>query len=559
MVHHLRNVRPADPAGHAERVSVGGERSPWSARAQAHVAAYELLERAQSEPDPAQVHRRLHEAERNGWHEVKVLLHYALMATDAMAGGGNSIVELTEMFAAAEAADDTALLALCLATRAERSAHSPHTLQEEEAALARAVALLDEEGGSAVDRPTAYVACALGYQARGLWELEEEMYVRACTELSARLPAPFDRAQDLTARVVLANRFDACAAWACALMELGARGDAREVARQVHSVDPAARSSMPWQWQADLIAVEYLLAAIASEPEPRPFGEVLAGLSESIWPGYRSCALLGLAIRKLDDGDLDGCAALGEQAIVGLDRHIHPTILTLAMKLAAVAESAPATVRHAQEVGRLRWQARLHQLSSARVRLEAERVMLENDRLTQHAYVDELTGLPNRRAYARQIKRLRHNPPGAGVAVMMIDVDHFKRVNDRFGHSVGDEVLRRLGELLARHSRPGDLVARLGGDEFVMILDLARPLEATARAEGLVRAVADQRWAELTPGLQVTVSTGLASGSSPQVDDLLTAADRCLYRAKSNGRGRMVAASHQDVATFAAAAPTGPG
>ena len=538
---------------------VGGGRAPSAARAEAHVAAYELLERAQSEPDPAQLRRRLDEAERNGWHEVRLLLNYALLATDALAGGVHAGSELTEMFAAAASADDTALLALCLATQAERSAHSPHTVQAEEAALARAVALLDEQGGSPVDRPTAYVACALGYQARGLWELEEEMYSRACAEIGARLPAPFDRAQELTARVVLANRFDARAAWACALTELGERSEAREVARQVHHIDPAARAAMPRQWQADLTAMEYLLAAIASEPEPMSFEAVLAGLSESIWPGYRSCAHLGQAIRKQDLGDAVGCARLAEQALGGLDRYMHPTIRTLAMQLASVAEEAPATLRHAQELGWLRWQARMHQLSSARVRLEAERVMLENERLTQHAYVDELTGLANRRAYARQVNRLRHNPPEAGIAVLMIDIDHFKRVNDRFGHSVGVEVLRRLGELLAGQARPGDLVARLGGDEFVMILDLVRPLDAAARGEGLVRSVAGHSWAELAPGLQVTVSAGLAGGPSPLVDDLLTAADRRLYRAKFSGRGRLVTACPDDLTALAAAASVGPG
>jgi diguanylate cyclase (GGDEF)-like protein len=94
--------------------------------------------------------------------------------------------------------------------------------------------------------------------------------------------------------------------------------------------------------------------------------------------------------------------------------------------------------------------------------------------------------------------------------------------------------------VLAEHSRAGDLVARLGGDEFVVILDLARQLDVTARGQGPVRDVADHRWSDLSPGLRVTISAGLARGACCDVDDLLTAADQNLYRAKSGGRGAAV-------------------
>jgi diguanylate cyclase (GGDEF)-like protein len=534
------------------------EVTPWPARASAHVAAWELVQLAQSSPEPAEVHRLLRTAKAHGWHEVVLVLNYALLAASQPVGEDIS-AQLAEMFVAAEAADDAALRALCLATRAERSAHSPNLVAAEEAALARAVALLDEEGGSPVDRPAAYIACALAYQARELWELEEEMYVRASHELSTRLPAPFDQAQELISRTVLTNRIEAHSAWACALMELGDRDGARQRAKQANDLDPAERERLPQQWRWDLWAVDYLLSAIASDPEPLPFRQVMACLDGSFWPGYRSCTMLGLAIRRLDAGDAAGCAELAEQALPALDRYIRPSIRALALQLATVAESAPATLRRAEELSRLRWQARVRQLSSARVRLDAERVMLENDRLAQRAYVDELTGLANRHAYARQVKRLRHGPAQDDVAVLMIDVDHFKRVNDQFGHTIGDEVLRRLGGLLAEHSRAGDLVARMGGDEFVVILDLTRQVDVTARGQGLVRDVADHPWNELAPELTVTVSAGLARGACCDVDDLLTAADQHLYQAKSCGRGRLVADSPSEPIGDGAGARSGTG
>jgi diguanylate cyclase (GGDEF)-like protein len=290
----------------------------------------------------------------------------------------------------------------------------------------------------------------------------------------------------------------------------------------------------------DMVAIRYLLTAIAQEPEPEPFEKVFESAENPIWPGYRGCILLGLAVRRLDAGDAAAAAELAELALPELDPHYLPTARTLALHLAAVADSTPAACRYAAELAQLRWRARLRSLASSRARLEAERVMLENERLVQRAYVDELTGLANRHAYARQIARIRCGRGDHAIAVLMIDVDRFKQVNDRHGHGVGDEVLRRIGGLLLEHSRAGDLVARLGGDEFIIVFDLVRPPDAFTRGEDLVRTVADHAWSDLAEGLAVTVSIGLACGSAQAIDDLLPDADRNLYRAKADGRGRLV-------------------
>ena len=160
--------------------------------------------------------------------------------------------------------------------------------------------------------------------------------------------------------------------------------------------------------------------------------------------------------------------------------------------------------------------------------------------------VDELTGLANRHVYTRQLKRLRSRRSRVLIAVLLLDIDHFKAVNDTFGHSVGDEVLRRCANECAQQSRTTDLVARLGGDEFVVVRDTLDPLDVRQRAERLVRQVGAHPWSHIHPDLRVTVSAGMAIGLSADIDELLQGADAALYRAKADGRARLVSESDAD-------------
>jgi diguanylate cyclase (GGDEF)-like protein len=126
----------------------------------------------------------------------------------------------------------------------------------------------------------------------------------------------------------------------------------------------------------------------------------------------------------------------------------------------------------------------------------------------------------------------------------MIDVDHFKGVNDTYGHDVGDVVLTRIAQVLAENVRPVDLAARLGGDEFVVILANTRPGVPEARAQAILDAVRGHPWDLVAPGLAVSISIGVHHGGHRELPGLLTDADRRLYDAKKDGRGR-VAAAHQ--------------
>lgn len=159
---------------------------------------------------------------------------------------------------------------------------------------------------------------------------------------------------------------------------------------------------------------------------------------------------------------------------------------------------------------------------------------------------DPLTGLFNRRyleeTLERELPRMIRKKTTLGV--MMIDVDHFKQLNDSFGHEAGDAVLRELGQIFRKHLRAEDIACRYGGEEFTLILPEA-PIEAVReRAEQLRQAVeaAEFHFQEQSFG-PVTISIGIASypqhGATGET--LLRAADRALYRAKEEGRNRVIA------------------
>jgi diguanylate cyclase (GGDEF)-like protein/PAS domain S-box-containing protein len=174
------------------------------------------------------------------------------------------------------------------------------------------------------------------------------------------------------------------------------------------------------------------------------------------------------------------------------------------------------------------------------VRVAAEQALQASRKeLETLARLDGLTGLANRRQFDEHLSSAlgRWRRHGSAVALMYMDIDHFKQVNDRFGHAAGDEVLRVFGERLHACVRGGDLVARLGGDEFVVLIeDLSSPATAEAIAKKLILAMGEGIAVE-DQVLYVTTSIGIAYSVSPAVGKLLTgAADAALYQAKNAGR-----------------------
>jgi diguanylate cyclase (GGDEF)-like protein len=167
-------------------------------------------------------------------------------------------------------------------------------------------------------------------------------------------------------------------------------------------------------------------------------------------------------------------------------------------------------------------------------------------RLAEQIGTDPLTGCLNRRALEtrlraewRQAKRR-----GATVAVLAIDLDHFKTVNDTRGHPFGDVVLQELAGIMKATARDTDAVARLGGDEFVIVLPDTGWQGALTFAERMRRKVDDFSFGAATGGMGLTISVGvaLARGTDPiSPEMLLQEADRSLYKAKTGGRNRIFA------------------
>jgi two-component system cell cycle response regulator len=183
--------------------------------------------------------------------------------------------------------------------------------------------------------------------------------------------------------------------------------------------------------------------------------------------------------------------------------------------------------------------------AALRVKRLQDELRIRNTELEAASRTDALTGLPNRRHLQEQLAAAgsaaeRH---GHSVAVLMVDVDHFKSVNDRLGHAGGDHVLRRIALTLATACRAEDVAGRWGGEEFLVVSPASTASGAAALAER-IRAAAESE-AISVDGMEhpaVTVSVGVAVGSA-DMEAIVRDADAALYEAKAAGRNRVVSAA----------------
>ena len=174
----------------------------------------------------------------------------------------------------------------------------------------------------------------------------------------------------------------------------------------------------------------------------------------------------------------------------------------------------------------------------------AARLKSERDALTQDASMDPLTGLPNRRSLTTELERehalARRGRPA--FSALLLDVDHFKRVNDERGHAAGDHVLVEIAARLRRRARTSDVVGRWGGEEFLIVAPDTDVTGATILGHGLRTAISEAPIALDSGPVRVTASVGVAAWERETVHELLSRADGALYEAKAAGRDKVVAA-----------------
>ena len=187
------------------------------------------------------------------------------------------------------------------------------------------------------------------------------------------------------------------------------------------------------------------------------------------------------------------------------------------------------------------------------VTLQNARMYAEMESMAKY---DALTGLANRRTFESKLEEAmaRHKRAGRSFGLVLTDIDHFKSVNDTYGHPVGDDVLRRVGEVFSDQMRQIDVPARYGGEEFALILEDTDLEGARQVAERLRIAIAEQEFDTEQGLLQCTISLGIAMGpwDSDEPHELVDLADQALYHSKENGRNRV--AVYREIASSGAAA-----
>ncbi len=181
--------------------------------------------------------------------------------------------------------------------------------------------------------------------------------------------------------------------------------------------------------------------------------------------------------------------------------------------------------------------------SNQQLMMQFERVNSLQEKLQQEAIHDSLTGLFNRRYLDEilPIELARSKRANSLMTILMLDIDHFKKINDTYGHQVGDAVLQSVGNSLKLGVRVGDIVCRYGGEEFILVFPGMQAEDGWARAEKLRMMIASQTISEKNQLIGVTISIGGSvypqDGNSN--DELISRADLALYRAKQNGRNRV--------------------
>jgi diguanylate cyclase (GGDEF)-like protein len=517
----------------------------------ARVRAYELIQDLQAtDPNAATELAALAEhAARRGWGDVARAGVLGRAVSAWYCQDGSALTAVATLIERSRLDGDQVMLALGLAMRSDPSVSGgdPATTTVRDEDLVKAMVLLEPADGAELERITGHTACGNALYHRGLFELCDEQYGAALVIGDSQPPGSLD----FVLAPIMFNRAEVQVAWASTLYQLG---DQVGVAQRWASWKALSASvtsfELPEAWRVELTALGLLLRSMAAEDTALAARRLLGELSYGDEDEPRSVGLLKLAAAVSDaHAAREGAGAAAEAAVRAIDPNLHGQLHDLALYIAAEIEAGGAEgagLRYARRQLSVHWSNRLASLGSMQSRVQAERLASERELLSRHARLDDLTGIGNRRALDRYVTELMRLEV-ATVAILLLDVDSFKEVNDRHGHLAGDAVLVGIARILERSIRPSDIAVRLGGDEFAVVLSNADLDAAIERACGLLAMIDDEHFEDASPDLAVALSVGVAVGAPSRMTELRGEADAALYRAKA-GRGRLVHRSRLAVA-----------
>ncbi|MGO9972311.1 MAG: diguanylate cyclase [Solirubrobacteraceae bacterium] len=484
------------------------------------------------------VRRILDEADRRGWPEVARAALFLDAVRSSVEGGRLDSRAVGTLLDRAVADDDLVMTALALGLGAQATTGSERRAPvASDLDLARAAVMLESPVPPSLELGFAHVVCAIAYGERNLWELELEHYHAAESAL------PDSEEAMLLLPAIRFDQTEAQVNWLMALRELGDEDELpRQSALAVRALHDADTPMLPDAWRRSLRIFALMIAAIApTVADPRWM--TYDPLADGRFEGFVHLARALLAPEQR--------AALerARKAVSCTDPGVHPHAYNLALRVQAELEESlagrdGAALAYGRHLARLRWQMRASSLASAQSMRQAESLRSEHSLLSQHAYLDDLTQLGNRRSLARHLDGLVAQAVHM-IAIVLVDIDSFKDVNDRHGHAIGDLALARVADVLRGAVRGGDLAVRLGGDEFLLIMAGMQLEVARERAEAIRAQVAAEPWEERCPGLRLTVSVGIAAGEPRAHEQVKAAADRALYRSKRAGGNAVNVAAHR--------------
>ncbi|HUZ22081.1 MAG TPA: GGDEF domain-containing protein [Acidimicrobiales bacterium] len=513
-------------------------------RQSALARAYRLIHDIQATiPDAAtELSTLVARAELLGWGDVVRAGLFGRVVGAWFTRSGDTSAALAELIERSTLDGDDVMLALGLAMRADQgvSGDDSSTATSRDADLARAVVLLEQAESGPLERISAHTACGNALYTRGLFELCDEQYAAALA-VGASLPPG---TVDFLLAPIMFNRAEIQVAWSSMLYQLGDSKGVSERWSSWNALRAAATSfAMADSWRVELAALGLVLGAMTGEDTAGEARRLLEETLSTQPDEPRSAGHLRLAVALSDARAGRPEATVGaEAAVASIQPNLYPQLHDLALCLAAEAEArtgAGAGLRYARRQLSEHWAGRLASLGAMRARVQAERLSTERELLSKHARLDDLTGIGNRRALEQYLAELQRRDV-ARIALILLDVDAFKEVNDGHGHLAGDAVLVGIAGALERSIRPCDLAVRLGGDEFAVVLADVDIDAAVDRAAAFLRLIDEEHFEDASSGLVVTVSAGVAAGVPARMAELRADADAALYRAKAGGGRRVL-------------------